>query len=269
MNAKFQQLNEKIFLLTKTIEQNKNNIKKFEIAKEEEKNYYDTKENFKPKIENKIPISHGSKIKAKINILEDEYNTKKEDMNAKLEFLINQLDLLRKKIDEVGEDEDNEFKEKLEIVNQLKKNILNDFNENDNKINDMILNSKNSVSTKISEIKNENNFNYNNNIQDMINLNENATKNLFEIDEKILNIKDIEKKENEDLESNICNKFSEFDEQVKKSTIENNQIIMELNKQISSFSHNIVSTFINKEREKREQFELNIFSILEDTTNKL
>ena len=128
MNAKFQQLNEKIFLLTKTIEQNKNNIKKFEIAKGEEKNYYDTKENYKHKIENKIPISHGSKIKAKINILEDEYNTKKEDMNAKLEFLINQLDLLRKKIDEVGEDEDNEFKEKLEIVNQLKKNILNDFN---------------------------------------------------------------------------------------------------------------------------------------------
>ena len=269
MNAKFQQLNEKILLLSKTIEQNKNNIKQFEISKEEEKNYYDSKDNFKPTFETKIPISQGSKIKAKINILEDEYNTKKEDMNAKLEFLIDQLDVLRKKIDELGEEENNEFKEKLEIVNQLKKNILNDFNENDNKINEMIFNSKNTVSTHILEINNENNFTNNNNIKDMINLNEIATKNLFEIDEKILNMKDIEKKENEDLESNICNKFSEFDEQVKKSTIENNQIIMELNKQISSFSHNIVSTFINKEREKREQFELNIFSILEETANKL
>ena len=38
MNAKFQQLNEKILLLSKTIEQNKNNIKSFENSKEEEKN---------------------------------------------------------------------------------------------------------------------------------------------------------------------------------------------------------------------------------------
>ena len=269
MNAKLQQLNEKILLLSKTIEQNKNNIKSFENSKEEEKNYYDSKENFTSKFESKIPISLGSKIKTKIIILEDEYYKKKEDLNAKLEFLISQLDLLRKKIDEVGEKENNEFKEKLENIHQLNKNLLNDFNENDNKINDIILNSKNSVITKISEIKNENNFNYNNNIKDLINLNEIATKNLFEIDEKILNIKDIEKKENENLESNICNKFSEFDEQVKKTTIENNQIIMELNKQISTFSYKIVPTFINKEREKREQFELNIFSILEDTVNKI
>ena len=56
MNAKFQQLNEKILLLSKTIEQNKNNIKSFENSKEEEKNYYDSKENFTSKFESKIPI---------------------------------------------------------------------------------------------------------------------------------------------------------------------------------------------------------------------
>ena len=103
----------------------------------------------------------------------------------------------------------------------------------------------------------------------MIQLSEESSKKLIEIDEKILNLNEIEKKESDDISSNICNKFSEFDDAIKKSSNENNQRIIELNKQLSSFSHNIIPTFMNQEREKREEFQNNIFSILNDTENKL
>ena len=104
MNAKLQQLNEKILLLSKTVEQNRNNLKKYEKEREEEKNY-ETNPIHKSKFKTKIPISQGSLMKSKLNILEDEYNTKKEDFNVKLDFLIDLLENLRKKIDNIGEEE--------------------------------------------------------------------------------------------------------------------------------------------------------------------
>ena len=268
MNAKLQQLNEKILLLSKTVEQNRNNLKKYEKEREEEKNY-ETNPIHKSKFETKIPISQGSLMKSKLNILEDEYNTKKEDFNVKLDFLIDLLENLRKKIDNIGEEENHDNKERLESINKIKENFLNDFKEHDNKINTIISNANNLCLTKLSEIKNENNLNNNDYLKYMIQLSEESSKKLIEIDEKILNLNEIEKKESDDISSNICNKFSEFDDVIKKSSNENNQRIIELNKQLSSFSHNIIPTFMNQEREKREEFQNNIFSILNDTENKL
>ena len=267
MNSKLQNLNEKILLVSKLAEQNKNNISK--IILEEEKTYKSDLNKNNYSFQTSINLDKNLILKGKIDSMEDNCNLKVSKLQSKFDELTKDINKINDYLNIEYESDNSYTSNLLNELNNIKNNLDNIYNEENAKLEQEINYYVQNLSNKIQEIENLTINESLNNKQYIFEIEKFSQEIISEILGKIKQYNlDSDNDKNQKTQE-ICNALITEDEGLNKEKNNNDLFYEEIKDKFIKSINEILNNFINIEQNKKETFKKNILNILEETLNNI
>ena len=264
MNSKFQNLNEKILLVSKLFEQNKSNIKL-----EEEKSFKSdfNKNNFS--FQTTINLDKNNLLKGKIESMEDNYNLKISKLKSKFDQLTKDINKINDYLNLDYESENTYNLNLLNEINNIKNNLDNFYNDENAKLEQEINYYIHNLNNRIQEIDNNNINESLKNKQFIFEIEKFSQEIINEIIEKIKIYNMESDNDKKEKSQEICKGLIDEDEGLDKEKNNNDLFCAEIKDKFINSINEILNNFINVEKNKRDTFKKNIIIILEETLNNI
>ena len=270
MNSKLENLNEKILMVKKLLEQNKDNINLrktyIPIEKEEEKQII---ENYNIPFRTKINIDKSYLLKGKINELEDQCNTKLSKLKSKYDSLSEDINKLSNYLNSEYEIENSYNVSLMEKINNLKNDLCNYYEQENNNLEQEIYFYNQNLNNKIQLIEN---YNISETLKDkrnILNLEEFSEEIINEIINKIKINNENSDNDKKERAQDICNGLMSRDNELTNEINYNDVFFEDLRNQLHNIVEENMKKFISTEENKREAFKNNIIKVLSETLNNI
>lgn len=267
MDSRLEKLNEKILLVTKLIEQNKDNIRNNSLDEEEEKSINDkTNKNF---FKTNINIDKNILLKGRIETIGDDYILKMSKLKSKYDDLSNDINKLSDYLNYENESENSYNLDLIQEINNIKNNLDNLYEEENNKLEQEINYYIQNLYDKIQYIENNNISESLNDKREIMILEKFTMEIISEIINKVklYNINsDTDKKEKS---QEICKGLINEDEELSNEKNKNDLFFNDLRNKINNIIDEKIKNFANTEENKREAFKNIILQVLNETLNKI
>lgn len=267
MDSRLEKLNEKILLVTKLIEQNKDNIRNNSLDEEEEKSINDkSNKNF---FKTNINIDKNILLKGRIETIGDDYILKMSKLKSKYDDLSNDINKLSDYLNYENESENSYNLDLIQEINNIKNNLDNLYEDENNKLEQEINYYIQNLYDKIQYIENNNISESLNEKREIMILEKFTMEIISEIINKVklYNINsDTDKKEKS---QEICKGLINDDEELSNEKNRNDLFFNDLRNKINNIIDEKIKNFGNTEENKREAFKNIILQVLNETLNKI
>lgn len=270
MNSKLENLNEKILMVKKLFEQNKDNINLNQtyipIEKEEEKKI---NENYNIPFKTKINIDKSYLLKGKIYELEDQCNIKLSKLKSKYDSLSEDINQLSNYLNSEYEIENSYNLSLIDQINDIKDNLYNNYElENNNLEQDIYYHNQN-LNNKIQLIENYNTSETLKDKRNILNLDKFSEEIINEIINKIRINNENSDTDKKERSQDICNGLMSRDNELANEINYNYAFFEDLRNQMHIIVEENMKNFISIEENKRELFKKNILKVLSETLNNI
>jgi hypothetical protein len=270
MNSKLENLNEKILMVKKLLEQNKDNIYLREtyipIEKEEEKQII---ENYNIPFKTKINIDKSYLLKGKIDELEDQCNTKISKLKSKYDVLSEDINKLSNYLNSEYEIENSYNLSLMEQINNIKNDLCNYYEQENNNLEQEIYYNNQNLNNKIQLIENYNTSETLKDKRNILNLEKFSEEIINEIINKIKINNENSDTDKKERAQDICNGLMNRDNELTNEINCNDVFFEDLRNQMLNIIEENMKNFISKEETKREAFKNNILEVLNETLNNI
>jgi hypothetical protein len=270
MNSKLENLNEKILMVKKLLEQNKDNINLREtyipIEKEEEKQII---ENYNIPFKTKINIDKSYLLKGKIDELEDQCNTKISKLKSKYDVLSEDINKLSNYLNSEYEIENSYNLSLMEQINNIKNDLCNYYEQENNNLEQEIYYNNQNLNNKIQLIENYNTSETLKDKRNILNLEKFSEEIINEIINKIKINNENSDTDKKERAQDICNGLMNRDNELTNEINCNDAFFEDLRNQLHNIVEENMKKFISTEENKREAFKNNILKVLSETLNNI
>jgi hypothetical protein len=270
MNSKLENLNEKIIMVKKLLEQNKDSIKLRQtyipIEKEEEKQII---ENYNIPFKTKINIDKSYLLKGKINELEDQCNTKLSKLKSKYDALSEDINKLSDYLNSEYENENSYNINLIGKLNNIKNDLCNNYEQENNNLEQEINYYNQNLNNKIQLIDNYNTSETLKDKRNILNLEKFSEEIINEIINKIKINNENSDTDKKERAQDICNGLMNRDNELTNEINCNDVFFEDLRNQMLNIIEENMKNFISKEETKREAFKNNILEVLNETLNNI
>lgn len=270
MNSKLENLNEKILMVKKLLEQNKDNINLREtyipIEKEEEKQII---ENYNIPFKTKINIDKSYLLKAKIDELEDQCYNKLSKLKSKYDALSEDINKLSDYLNSEYENENSYNINLIGKLNNIKNDLCNNYEQENNNLEQEINYYNQNLNNKIQLIDNYNTSETLKDKRNILNLEKFSEEIINEIINKIKINNENSDTDKKERAQDICNGLMNRDNELTNEINCNDVFFEDLRNQMLNIIEENMKNFISKEETKREAFKNNILEVLNETLNNI
>ena len=270
MNSKLENLNEKILMVKKLLEQNKDNINLREtyipIEKEEEKQII---ENYNIPFKTKINIDKSYLLKAKIDELEDQCYNKLSKLKSKYDALSEDINKLSDYLNSEYENENSYNINLIGKLNNIKNDLCNTYEQENNNLEQEINYYNQKLNNKIQLIDNYNTSETLKDKRNILNLEKFSEEIINEIINKIKINNENSDNDKKERAQDICNGLMSRDNELTNEINCNDVFFEDLRNQMLNIIEENMKNFISKEETKREAFKNNILEVLNETLNNI
>jgi len=270
MNSKFENLNEKILMVKKLLNQNKDNINirqnHIPIEKEEEKQII---ENYNIPFKTKINIDKSYLLKGKIDELENQCNTKLSKLNSKYDVLSEDINKLSNYLNSEYEIENSYNINLIEQLNNIKNDLCNNYAQENNNLEQEIYYYNQNLNNKIQLIENYNTSETLKDKRNILNLEKFSEEIINEIINKIKINNENSDTDKKERVQDICNGLMNKDNELTNEINCNDAFFEDLRNQMHHIFEENLKNFISTEENKREAFKNSILKVLSETLNNI
>jgi len=270
MNSKLENLNEKILMVKKLLEQNKDNISLRQtykpIEKEEEKQII---ENYNIPFKTKINIDKSYLLKGKIDELEDQCYNKLSKLKSKYDVLSEDISKLNNYLNSEYEKENSNNISLMEQINNIKDYLCNNYEKENNNLEQEIYYFSQNLNNKIQLIENYNTSEALKDKRNILNLENFSEEIINEIINKIRINNENSDTDKKERTQDICNGLMSRDNELTNEINYNDAFFEDLKNQMHNLVEENIKNFISTEENKREAFKNNIIKVLSETLNNI
>ena len=251
MNSKLENLNEKILMVKKLLEQNKDNINLREtyipIEKEEEKQII---ENYNIPFKTKINIDKSYLLKAKIDELEDQCYNKLSKLKSKYDALSEDINKLSDYLNSEYENENSYNINLIGKLNNIKNDLCNNYEQENNNLEQEINYYNQNLNNKIQLIDNYNTSETLKDKRNILNLEKFSEEIINEIINKIKINNENSDTDKKERAQDICNGLMNRDNELTNEINCNDVFFEDLRNQMLNIIEENMKNFISKEETK-------------------
>ena len=270
MNSKLENLNEKILMVKKLLEQNKDNISLRQtykpIEKEEEKQII---ENYNIPFKTKINIDKSYLLKGKIDELEDQCYNKLSKLKSKYDVLSEDISKLNNYLNSEYEKENSNNISLMEQINNIKDYLCNNYEKENNNLEQEIYYFSQNLNNKIQLIENYNTSEALKDKRNILNLENFSEEIINEIINKIRINNENSDTDKKERTQDICNGLMSRDNELTNEINYNDAFFEDLKNQMHNLVEENIKNFISTEENKREAFKNSILKVLSETLNNI